>query len=380
MDRIMDRIRTTHTGSLPRPPALLIAIAERERGGPELDPDMVRAAVADCVRRQVDAGLDVVNDGETAKISYVTYVRGRLTGFEPVPVEERRPRPNPALADYPEYAELLASRGGFGTVQIPVCRGEVTYPDTAAVEADITTLRAAAAVAGAEEAFLTAASPGVVAMFMDDEHYGDRTAYLAALAEAMKTEYDAIHRAGLVLQVDCPDLAAGRAAFPFDVAGLGEFRRYVEENVAALNAALRDVPPERVRLHLCWGNYEGPHDRDVPLRDILDIVLTARAGTISFEGANPRHGHEWTVFSEVELPDDKTIMPGVIDSTTNYVEHPQLVAQRIENYTRLVGPERVLPATDCGLATVAVGEGGVDPRIAWAKLRALAEGAALVRT
>jgi 5-methyltetrahydropteroyltriglutamate--homocysteine methyltransferase len=356
---------------------VLAAISERERGGPELDQDTVRAAVAECVRRQVEAGLDVVNDGELAKISYVTYVRGRLTGFEPVPVEGRRPLPNPALAEYPEYAERLASRGGFRSVQIPVCRGEVTYPDTAAVEADIAALQDAVAGAGATEAFLTAASPGVIAMFIDDEHYGDRTAYLAALAAAMKTEYDAIHRAGLTLQVDCPDLAAGRAAFGYDDAGAKEFRRYVEENVAALNEGLRDVPPERVRLHLCWGNYEGPHDRDVPLREILDIVLTARAGTISFEGANPRHGHEWTVFSEVELPDDKKIMPGVIDSTSNYVEHPQLVAQRIENYARLVGAERVLPATDCGLATVAVGEGGVDARIAWAKLRSLTEGAAL---
>jgi 5-methyltetrahydropteroyltriglutamate--homocysteine methyltransferase len=379
MGRGSARIRTTHTGSLPRPPALLAAIAERERGGPELAPGAVRAAVTECVRRQVEAGLDVVNDGETARISYVTYVRGRLTGFESVPPEQRGPRPNPALADYPEYAERLARRGGFSTVQVPVCRGEITYPDTAAVEADIAALQAAVADAGAGEAFLTAASPGVIAMFMDDEHYGERTAYLAALAEAMKTEYDAIHRAGLVLQLDCPDLAAGRSAFPFDEAGLADFRTYVEENVAALDAALRDIPPERVRLHLCWGNYEGPHDRDVPLRDVLDIVLTARAGTISFEGANPRHGHEWTVFSEVALPDDKRIMPGVIDSTTNYVEHPQLVAQRIENYARLVGPGRVLAATDCGLATVAVGEGGVDPRIAWAKLRALAEGAALVR-
>jgi 5-methyltetrahydropteroyltriglutamate--homocysteine methyltransferase len=193
----------------------------------------------------------------------------------------------------------------------------------------------------------------------------------------MKTEYDAVHRSGLVLQLDCPDLAAGRAGFPDGDEGLRAFRRYVEENVAALNQALRDIPPERVRLHMCWGNYEGPHHRDVPLRDVLDIVLTARVGTISFEGANPRHGHEWTVFSEIELPADKMIMPGVVDSTTNYIEHPELVAQRIERYARIVGPERVLASTDCGLATVAIGEGGIDPRIAWAKLRSLAQGAAL---
>ncbi len=367
----MPQIRTTHTGSLPRPAALLAAISERERGGPDLDPAAVRAAVGECVRRQVDTGLDVVNDGELAKISYVTYVRSRLTGLVPV---ERGPRPNPGLDGFPEYADRLARRGGFQDVVVPVCRGPVTYPDTAAVETDIANLRAAAGAADA--AFLTAASPGVIAMFVDDEHYGDRGAYLAALAEAIKTEYDAISRAGLVLQVDCPDLAAGRAAFPDGDEGLRAHRARVEENVAALNAALRDVPRERVRLHMCWGNYEGPHHRDVPLRDVLDIVLTAHAGTLSFEGANPRHGHEWTVFADAGLPDDLVLMPGVIDSTTNYVEHPELVAQRIGHYARIVGPDRVLASTDCGMATTAVGEGGVDPRIAWAKLRALTEGAA----
>jgi 5-methyltetrahydropteroyltriglutamate--homocysteine methyltransferase len=366
-------IRTTHTGSLPRPPDLLAAIAERERGGPELDPAAVREAVAECVRQQVETGLDVVNDGELGKISYVTYVRSRLTGLVPV---ERVPRPNPALDGFPEYADRLARRPGLRDVVIPVCRGPIAYPDTAAVEADIAALHAATHTAGAGEAFLTAASPGVIAMFVDDEHYGDRTAYLHALAEAMKTEYDAITRAGLVLQVDCPDLAAGRSAFPDGEDGLRAHRERMTENVAALNRALRDIPPERVRLHVCWGNYEGPHHRDVPLRGVLDVLLTARVGTLSFEGANPRHGHEWTVFAEAALPDDLVLMPGVIDSTTNYVEHPELVAQRIERYARTVGPDRVLASTDCGMATVAVGD-GVDPRIAWAKLRALTEGAAL---
>jgi 5-methyltetrahydropteroyltriglutamate--homocysteine methyltransferase len=371
----MVRIRTTHTGSLPRPPALLAALTERERGGAPLDPDEVRAAVAACVRRQVETGLDVVNDGELAKISYVTYVRGRLSGL--VTVEARGPRPNAALDGFPEYAERLAGRGGFRDVRIPVCRGPVAYADTGAVEADIATLRAAGDAAGAGELFLTAASPGVIAMFVDDEHHGDRLAYLEALAEAMKTEYDAIHRAGLVLQVDCPDLAAGRAAFPDGEEGLRAHRERVEDNVAALNRALRDVPRERVRLHMCWGNYEGPHHRDVPLGEVLDIVLTARAATFSFEAANPRHAHEWAVFADVALPDDVVLMPGVIDSTTNYVEHPELVAQRIEQYARIVGPDRVLASTDCGMATTATGQDGVDPRIAWAKLRSLTEGAAL---
>jgi 5-methyltetrahydropteroyltriglutamate--homocysteine methyltransferase len=367
----MPQIRTTHTGSLPRPSALLAAIAERERGGPDLDPDAVRAAVGECVRRQVETGLDVVNDGELAKISYVTYVRSRLTGLVPV---DREPRPNPGLDGFPEYADRLARRGGFRDVVVPVCRGPVTYPDTAAVETDIANLRAAGA---ADTAFLTAASPGVIAMFVDDEHYGDRSAYLAALAEAIKTEYDAISRAGLVLQVDCPDLAAGRVGFPDGDEGLRAHRERVEENVAALNTALRDVPRERVRLHMCWGNYEGPHHRDVPLCDVLDIVLTAHVGTLSFEGANPRHGHEWTVFADADLPDDLVLMPGVIDSTTNYVEHPELVAQRIGHYARIVGPDRVLADGCGGHAAVGGGEDGVDPRIAWAKLRSLTDGAAI---
>jgi 5-methyltetrahydropteroyltriglutamate--homocysteine methyltransferase len=366
-------VRTTHTGSLPRPSDILGAIAERERGGPELDPAAVREAVAGCVRRQVETGLDVVNDGELGKISYVTYVRSRLTGLVAV---ERAPRGNAALDGFPEYAERLARRAGSRDFVIPVCRGPVAYPDTTAVEADISALRSAA---GAHDAFLTAASPGVIAMFVDDEHYGDRTAYLAALAEAMKTEYDAIVAAGLVLQVDCPDLAAGRAGFPDGEDGLRAHRERMEQNIAALNTALRDVPRERVRLHVCWGNYEGPHHRDVPLREILDVLLTARVGTLSFEGANPRHGHEWTVFADADLPDDLVLMPGVIDSTTNYVEHPELVAQRIEHYARIVGPDRVLASTDCGMATLAVSEDGVDPRIAWAKLRSLTEGAALAK-
>ena len=369
-------IRTTHTGSLPRPADVLAAIAERERGGPELDPAAVREAVAGCVRRQVETGLDVVNDGELGKVSYVTYVRSRITGLAAV---EREPRPNQALDGFPEYAERLDRRAASRDFVIPVCRGPVTYPDTTAVEADVAALRSAADAAGAGEAFLTAASPGVIAMFVDDEHYGDRTTYLAALAEAMKTEYDAIVHAGLLLQVDCPDLAAGRVGFPDGKDGLRDHRERMAENIAALNTALRDVPRERVRLHVCWGNYEGPHHRDVPLRDILDVLLTARVGTLSFEAANPRHGHEWTVFADADLSDDVVLMPGVIDSTTNYLEHPDLVAQRIEHYARIVGPDRVLASTDCGMATLAVNEDGVDPRIAWAKLRSLTEGAALAK-
>ena len=218
----------------------------------------------------------------------------------------------------------------------------------------------------------------MIALFLADEHYRDREAYLDALAEAMKVEYDAVYAAGLLLQLDCPDLAVTRAAFAPDENGLREYRWLVTQNVAALNQALRDIPPERVRLHMCWGNYEGPHHRDVALRDVLDIVLGARAQTISFEGANPRHGHEWALFEEITLPADKAIMPGVIDSTTHYVEHPDLVAQRIERYAAAVGEERVIAATDCGMATFATADDALDARVAWAKLGSLVQGAALV--
>jgi 5-methyltetrahydropteroyltriglutamate--homocysteine methyltransferase len=370
-------IRTSHVGSLPRPPDLLAAIAERERGGPELDPETVRAAVAESVRRQVEVGLDIVNDGESAKVSYVTYVRNRLTGFAP---GSRSPeKPDPAVADFPEWAAARrARRAAAAPVQIPVCRDEIHYPDTAAVDADIAALQAALAEYPDREAFLTAASTGVIALFLADEHYRDREAYLDALAEAMKVEYDAVYAAGLLLQLDCPDLAVTRAAFAPDENGLREYRWLVTQNVAALNQALRDIPPERVRLHMCWGNYEGPHHRDVALRDVLDIVLGARAQTISFEGANPRHGHEWALFEEITLPADKAIMPGVIDSTTHYVEHPDLVAQRIERYAAALGEQRVVAATDCGMATFATADDALDARVAWAKLGSLVEGAALV--
>ena len=372
-------VLTTHTGSLPRPDGLLAALVDRERGGAGPTPAQTRAAVAECVARQAEVGLDVVNDGELGKISYVTYASTRLSGFEAA-----RPRPEPVIdPDFPESSRRraeAAAADAAADVRMPACTGPISYIGADAVQADIDALCSALDHHPGNRGFLTAASPGVIASFLPDEHYGSCSAYLNALGDAMKEEYDAIHRAGLLLQVDCPDLAASRANFPPDAAGLRAFRAQAEENLAVLDHALRDVPPDRIRIHTCWGNFEGPHHRDVELRDIVDLLLTARARMWSFEGANPRHEHEWAVFSEVALPDDKVLMPGVVDSTTNYVEHPELVAQRIQRYTQHVGPERVIPSTDCGMATFAVGGAGVDPRIAWAKLGSLVEGARLLRT
>jgi 5-methyltetrahydropteroyltriglutamate--homocysteine methyltransferase len=258
----------------------------------------------------------------------------------------------------------------------PSCNGPIEWRDRTAVQTDVDNLRAAVGGAQPTEAFMTAASPGVIAHFLRNEHYPSREAYLARLVDVMKEEYDAIHRAGFLLQVDCPDLAMGRhLAFP-NVSN-AEFVKIAAANVEALNHALRDIPPDRMRLHLCWGNYEGPHHRDIPLREILGVVLRARPQGLSFEGANPRHEHEWVVFREVRLPDDKVIIPGVLDSTTNFIEHPELVAQRIVRYAEIVGRERVLAGTDCGFATFARSVNQVEPEITWAKFKAMAEGARL---
>jgi len=367
-----DRILTTHTGSLPRPPDLT-ALLEALDDGAAIDAAAfearVRRAVADVVRRQVEAGVDVVSDGEQGKVGYSTYVRHRLTGFG----GRSAVRPRADWADFPEAAARAERRS---TVARPACNGPIDWKDRAAVGRDVANLRMALDGVRPAEAFMTAASPGVIAHFLGNEHYPSREAYLARLVDVMKEEYDAIHQAGFVLQVDCPDLAMGRhLAFP-DLSG-AEFLKIAEANVEALNHALRDIPADRLRLHLCWGNYEGPHHRDIPLREILAVALKARPQALSFEGANPRHEHEWVVFREVRLPDDKLIIPGVLDSTTNFIEHPELVAQRLVRYAEVVGRERVLAGTDCGLATFARSAALVEPEIAWAKLRAMAEGARL---
>lgn len=363
MQRSSERVLTTHTGSLPRPFDLPASGAS---------PGRLSEAVVAVVRSQLEAGVDVVNDGEVSKPSYVTYVTERLAGFGGT----GRPLAPKDAEDFPEWAEkLFADPSLIEALRSPACVEPIIYRDTTAVDRDIANLKAATDGTGATEAFLSAASPGVIALFLENKHYASDEEYLAALADAMKTEYDAIHRAGLVLQLDCPDLAMG-----WNVAELGgtkeQFLKEVALRVEAINDATRDIPPEQMRLHLCWGNYEGPHHRDIALREILAEVLRARPAAISFEGANPRHEHEWRVFEDVRLPEEKALIPGVIDSTTNYIEHPELVAQRIVRYAELVGRENVLAGTDCGFATFAAFV-PVDPKITWAKLGALSEGAEL---
>jgi 5-methyltetrahydropteroyltriglutamate--homocysteine methyltransferase len=371
MKRSTERILTTHTGSLPRPRDLTVTLEAMDAGtapDPAAFDARVRGAVAEAVRKQIEAGVDVVNDGEQGKVGYSTYVRYRLTGFEGQSSVSMR-------ADWADFPEA-AARQTRNTVMRPACNGPIAWKDRAAVQRDIARLKAALPGTRADEVFMTAASPGVIAHFLKNEYYPTREAYLARLADVMKEEYDAIAQAGFVLQVDCPDLAMARhLAFP--ELSTREFVKIAEGNVEALNHALRDIPPDRMRLHLCWGNYEGPHHRDIPLEEIIGVALKARPQALSFEGANPRHEHEWALFRTVRLPDGKVIIPGVLDSTTNFIEHPELVAQRIVRYAELVGRENVMVGSDCGFGTFARSNPQVEPEIVWAKLRAMAEGARL---
>jgi 5-methyltetrahydropteroyltriglutamate--homocysteine methyltransferase len=374
MKRSTERILTTHTGSLPRPPDLLTLIQAMERGtgDPAVFRTRLRSAVAEIVQAQVRAGIDIVNDGEMGKPSYATYVKDRLTGFE----QESKPVPfgGPAdLADFPEFRERHNLRRASSTLVRPRCVGDVRHKDDREVAKEIEDLRSATANSSVAEAFLSAASPGVISIFLPNHYYKTHEAYLAALAEAMKPEYEAIYRAGFILQVDCPDLAMGRHIQIPDLS-IADFRKKIELHVEMLNGALSHIPPERVRIHLCWGNYEGPHHRDVVLRDIIDIVFKVRASGISYEAANPRHEHEWVVFKDVKLPEGKILLPGVLDSTTNFIEHSELIAQRICNVANLVGRENVLASSDCGFATSAAFS-AVDPKITWAKFQSMADGA-----
>jgi 5-methyltetrahydropteroyltriglutamate--homocysteine methyltransferase len=352
----------------------MAAAIERGDGDMAAFEARVPSAVAEIVRQQVEAGVDVVNDGEQGKPSYATYVKDRLTGFEEGGTTEQMMMVQADMADFLEYRQRYsARRADAGAIlRRPSCTGAVSYKDRKAVDKEISNLKAAVAQSKPAEAFMSAASPGVISYFLPNHYYKTHEAYVAALADAMKTEYNAIHQAGFVLQVDCPDLAMGRH-IQFPNASVAEFRKNIEMHIDALNHALSDIPPDRVRIHLCWGNYEGPHHRDIPLRDIVDIAFKARAMGVSYEAANPRHEHEWAVFKNVKLPDGKLLIPGVIDSTNNFIEHPELIAQRICNVANLVGRENVLAGSDCGFATLATFS-AVDPKIVWAKFQSMAEG------
>ncbi|GGK37714.1 cobalamin-independent methionine synthase II family protein [Salinarimonas ramus] len=366
----------THVGSLPRSQAVVDQLFARERGEAwdraTFDATM-RAAVSETVRRQVEAGVTIVSDGETSKISYATYVKDRYEGFA-----GDSPRNAPAdLKLYPTFLERLAKSGGTPTYARPQCVGPVRSKGQGELETDIAHLKAAMAEHGAERGFMNAASPGVISLFLQNAYYPSREAYLAALADVMKAEYETIVAAGLDLQLDCPDLALSRHMLFTDLSD-EEFVKVAQTHVDALNHALSDVPKERVRVHICWGNYEGPHVCDIAMDKVFSTLMSVKARYVLFETSNPRHAHEWTVFRDRarEIPDDVVLVPGVVDTTTNFVEHPEVVAQRLERFIPVVGAERVIAGSDCGFGTFA-GFGAVDPEIAFAKLRALADGAAL---
>ena len=373
MKRSTDGILTTHTGSLPRPDDLIDLLYAQENQEPFDEAALVnrvRSAVAESVRQQTEAGIDIVNDGEMSKVSYSTYVSGRLTGFDSHVHVPRRPRPDAAA--FPAYAEWAASQQPAASrVKRYACTGPVKYVGQDSLQRDIENLKAALADSPDTEAFMTAASPGVISLFQPNQYYASNAEYLEALAEAMREEYEAIYHAGFILQLDCPDLTGLSAAeIP------GKPPTDLGPRIDAINHAVANIPPDRMRLHLCWGNYEGPHHLDVPLKDLIGEVLKVRPMGLSFEGANPRHEHEWNIFEDVKLPADKVIIPGVLDTTTNYVEHPELVAQRVVRYARVVGRENVIAGADCGFATYA-GSMEIHPTVAWAKLDALVRGARL---
>ena len=373
MELSRDRVLTTHVGSLPRPESLRVLLVAREAGEAVDEAEIeteVEAAVDSIVQRQVALGIDAVSDGETSKISYATYVKDRYEGFG----GESRLKGARDLREYLDYARYLVRIGGtIPSASGPCCIGEVRLADPAPLARDLALFAAAVEKHRPVEGFLNAASPGVVTVFLDNRHYPSHDAYLEALAGVLAAEYREIVEAGFTLQIDCPDLAMGRHLAHADL-DLAQFRDLAARHVEVLNAATEGLPAEKLRLHLCWGNYEGPHHHDLPLADIVDIVYGARPMAFSIEGSNPRHEHEWVVFRDHPLPDDKVLIPGVIDSTSNFIEHPDLVAQRICRFAEVVGRERVIAGTDCGFATFA-GYPNVFPDIVWAKLESLVEGA-----
>ena len=368
------RLLTTHVGSLPRSESVTAGIFAIEA---EEDIDLVQhcdnvaTAVVDVVNRQVEVGVDVVSDGEMSKLSYATYIKDRISGFE-----GDSPRRAPAdLEQFPSFLERLANAGGTPTYRRPKCVGPIELVNTTPCEDDLANFRTAVEAHPSIEGFMNAASPGVIALFQPNEHYPDHESYLYALADAMRWEYEAIVDAGFILQLDSPDLGLGRHMM-FKGQPDEDYERLATQHVEALNHAVSNIPADKMRMHICWGNYEGPHVCDAPMEQVLPIALRAKPQGLLFESANPRHAHEWATFEATAIPDDKILIPGVIDSTTHFVEHPELVAQRIETFARIVGRERVMAGTDCGFSTFA-GYAGIDPDVAYAKLGALAEGAAL---
>ena len=372
MMRSTERFLTTHTGSLPRPDDLIRMMYAKEEGVP-VDrtalAQRIRAAVAEIVAKQTGAGIDLVNDGELSKPSYATYVKDRLAGFGGT----GNTFVYQDLADFPKLQQRVFGDPGRSRRKTPACNAPIAVRDPQAAVDDTDNLKAALASQKAAGAFMSAASPGVVSLFFRNEHYPSHEAYLYAIADAMRHEYEAVAKAGIVLQIDCPDLAMGRH-IQYYKDDLATFRKAAQMHIEAMNHALANIPPEQLRIHVCWGNYEGPHHYDVPLADIIDLVFKAKPSAMSFEAANPRHAHEWTLFERVKLPDGKVLIPGVIESKSNFIEHPELIAQRIARYANLVGRENVMAGSDCGYGTW-VGQAAVDADVVWAKLAALAEGA-----
>lgn len=374
-----DRILTTHVGSLPRPQSLFDLIAARESGklgdGAAFEAASAQA-VDDIVAKQCESGIDIVNDGEMSKLSYTFYIKGRVAGVGNSPAAIEKSRQVMIGRDRLEHPDFKMREQPFDLFAYPACVGPLSYADRGPLERDLAHLNAAVAKAQPVEAFMTCASPGVLTKFIIDTYYNDEDAYIEALAKVMKTEYEAVVAAGFILQIDCPDLASARNNQYRDKTD-EEFLRIARRNVEILNGATANIPPEKMRMHICWGNYEGPHTHDIPFATISDVVFAARPSAVSFEGANPRHAHEWEELKALHIPEDKVLIPGMIDSTTSFVEHPKLIAQRICHYADIVGRERVLAGADCGFSTVAAANTKIVPSIVWSKFKALAEGAAI---
>mgnify|MGYP001269494451 FL=1 len=377
MEVNLKKISVTHVGSLPRKQEVVDFIFARENNQKYNQDDfdnVMNKAVLETVKKQVDSGVDIVSDGETSKISYATYVKDRYNGFS-----GDSPRNPPAdLKMFPSFLKRLADDGGTPTYARPMCTDRVSSKGQVDLNKDIFNLKTAMKICNVSKGFMNAASPGVISLFLQNQFYSSREEYLAALADVMKTEYETITGSGLYLQLDCPDLALSRHMLFNDLSD-DEFLKIAELHIETLNYALRDIPEEKVRVHICWGNYEGPHCCDIDMNKVFSTLMKAKAQFLLFETSNPRHAHEWEVFKnrKSEIPDNKILVPGVVDTTTNFIEHPELVRQRIERFINIVGEDRVVAGTDCGFGTFA-GFGAVDPEIAYAKLSTLSEGAALI--